>query len=275
MGKKFTSHDLSIGDFTDLPHNIRCMDHKKYHQIQTQIEAARAALQTWNDRRTEAMIELDSIFTEMESYKKQVAANEEANQNTITDLKTKLQKSDQEFHKQFDHYTNDMQELKLVNEKLSNQLQEALNEIEKQKQAQKKMEEQYNKKIAQVASETEIRVADQQHQLRTQVTNLVAELQNIQTERKTISAKADQYEKELRVIRTQMMSFLNVTKEVAGTEVTAPIVVAANTMNSASNATPANKNTKKSNKLQSAEVIVDNLSSGPLTVNDYLKRFGY
>lgn len=264
-----------------MPHNITGMDHKKYHQIQNQIKEARQALQNWNDRRAEAMIELDSIFTDIEAYKKEVSADQAASASLIAELKTNLEKSDRDFHKHFEVYTNDLQELKLENENLSRQLKEALNEVEKQKQAQKKMEVEHQSKIAQVAAETEVRVADQQYQLKTQVTNLVAELQSIQSERKSLSVKADQYEKELRAIRTQMMSFLNVTKEVAGAEVMAPIVVAANAIENAKadaavtrNST-VNSTAKKSNKLKEASIIVDNMGNTPATVNDYLKKFGY
>lgn len=263
------------------------MDQKKYHQIQTQIQEARQALSVWNDRRAEAMIELDSIFTEMEEYKNQVTADRAAAENTIKELQANLVKADQDFHKHFEDYTNDMQELKLENETLSNQLQNALNELEKQKQLNKKNEEKYLLKMAQLASETEVRAADQQYQMKTQINNLVAELQAVQTERKSLSTKAEQYENELRVIRNQMMSFLNVTKEVAGAEVTAPIVVSANVLNAtsekkintqveASGATSENKNNqKKNNKLKEADMIVDTLGNAPTTVNDYLKRFGY
>lgn len=243
------------------------MDHKKYHQIQNQIKEARLALQNWNDRRAEAMIELDSIFTEIEEYKNQVNADQVTSAATIAELKTNLEKSDRDFHKHFEAYTNDMQELKLENENLSRQLKEALNEVEKQKQSQKKMEAQHLAKIAQVATETEVRVADQQYQLKTQVTNLVAELQSLQNERKSLSVKADQYEQELRTIRTQMMSFLNVTKEVNGADVIAPIVVAAAAIEDAK--------PKKTNKLKEADIIVDNMGNTPATLNDYLKKFGY
>lgn len=271
------------------------MDHKKYHQIQSQIQEARNALQNWNDRRAEAAIELDSIFTEIEETKVAAAAERDANQKKIAELNAALEKSDRDFHKHFEAYTNDMQELKLENSELSQRLKEALNEIESQKQAQKKMEAKYLAKIAEVAAETEVRVADQQYQLKTQVGNLIEELQALRNDRAAISNRAEQYEKELRVIRTQMMSFLNVTKEVAGAEVTAPIVVSASVLNgtsenaaikssveaplnessiSAAGATSANNN-RKTNKLKTADIIVDNLGNAPTTVNDYLKRFGY
>ena len=192
--------------------------------------------------------------------------NEEkaASQNTITDLKAALEKSDRDFHKHFEADTNDMQELKLENENLSRRLKAAVTEIENQKITQKKLDAQYQAKLAETATAAEVRVADQQYQLKTQVTNLVAELQTIQNDKKAATVKADQYEKELRVIRTQMMSFLNVTKEVSGAEVSSPIVVQASALNE-----------KKSGKLQAADIIVDTMSNPPTSVNDYLKRFGY
>ena len=242
------------------------MDQHQFRQIQNQIQEARNSLQNWNDRRAEAMIELDSIFVENEAYQKKVSEDQAAANKLIAELKTNLQKSEQDFHRHFEAYTNDMQELKLQNEILSRQLKTALNDLKKEKEAQKQMEVKYLSKIAQVASETEVRMADQQYQLKTQVNNLVTELQAIRDERKTLEVKADQYEKELRVIRTQMMSFLNVTKEVTAPEVIAPIVVAADTLNTEK---------KPTTKLQAPAVIVDGFTDSPTTVNDYLKRFGY
>ncbi len=240
------------------------MDQKKYHEIKSQIEAARTALQTWNDRKAEAMIELDSIFIEMEAFKNEVNEEKAATQNTIAELRAALEKSDRDFHKHFEAYTNDMQELKLENENLSRRLKAAVAEIENQKIVQKKLDTQYQAKLAETATAAEVRVADQQYQLKTQVTNLVAELQTIQNDKKAATVKADQYEKELRVIRNQMMSFLNVTKEVSNAEVSSPIVVQASALNE-----------KKSGKLQAADIIIDTMSNPPTSVNDYLKRFGY
>jgi hypothetical protein len=280
------------------------MDHKKYHLIQTQIEAARNALQQWNDRRAEAMIELDSIFTEVELYKTQMTEAQSLADNTIGELRGKLAKSEKDFHKHFEAYTNEMQELKLTNDELTAKLKEANNEIENQKQAQKKMEAKYLTKIAQVASETEVRVADQQFQLKTQITNLVAELQTTLTEKNTLAKKSDQYEVELRAIRTQMMSFLHGTKDVVGVEVRGTDV-GGNTRNEVRN---DHKSEIRNAEIASRAVTADadlNASHGagatsaaakpvkklkvteadaeaylganppPITLNDYLKKFGY
>ena len=270
------------------------MDHKQYHLIQTQIEAARNALHNWNDRRAEAMIELDSVFTEIEAYKAKTTEEYEAAQSTIIDLRAALSKSELDFHHHFKNFTNEMQELKLANENLTRELKETSNEIENQKQAQKKMEAKHITQIAQVASETEIRLADQQFQLKTQVTNLVSQLQNTLNEKKVISQKADQYESELRTIRTQMMSFLHITKEVVATETitknasAAALVNAANSgIVNAPNANHAGASVSDANaneataiatkKLREFEASSSTIANNPLptTVNDYLKRFGY
>jgi len=228
------------------------------------------------------MIELDSVFTEIEAYKAKTSEDYEVAQNTIAGLQASLAKSEQEFHHHFKTFTNEMQELKLANENLTRELKEAKNEIENQKQAQKKMEAKHIAQIAQMASEAEIRVADQQFQLKTQITDLVSQLKNTVNEKQTMIQKANQYEGELRTIRTQMMSFLHVTKEVAGTSAT-PVnsaVAAASASNagaSVSDSSALNVAVSSAKKLQEFEASSPAFSNNPAptTVNDYLKRFGY
>jgi chromosome segregation ATPase len=244
------------------------MDHKKYHLIQTRIEEARTALKVWNDRRAEVMIELDSIFTEVDEYKKQLSEEKENSEKTITELKTALEKSELDYHKHFEVYTNDMQELKLTNENLSRQAKAANAEVETLKREMKRKDADHLAKLSRVSAEIESKHTEQQLQLKTQVANLIVELQSLQNEKKNISLKAKQFEKELRVIRNQMMSFLNVTKEVTGSEVASPIVVSAESLEKESVK-------KVANKLQEPVMMMDITANPPATVDEYLKRFGY
>ena len=69
------------------------MDHKKFQIIQSQIQEANNALHNWNDRRAEAMIELDSIFIEIVELEKITNEENEISQNTIIGLRANLAKS--------------------------------------------------------------------------------------------------------------------------------------------------------------------------------------
>jgi len=248
------------------------MDQKKYQYLQSQIQEARNALQTWNDRRSEVMIELDSIFTELEDYKTKMEEERQNARSTIAELKVNLDRGEQEFHKHFEFYTNEMQELKLSNEELLKKNQSLQSEIEKSNLERKKREKEFQMKIEQVSSQADVRIADQQYQAKSQIANLVAELQSAQNEKKILIHQSKQYEKELHVIRNQMMSFLNVTKNVKGDEVSAPIVVSADSMNQSDAAqveSQMNANTEE------PVMLFDSTSNPPTSVSDYLKRFGY
>ena len=276
------------------------MDAKKFQYIQTQIQEARAALQNWNERRTEVMIELDSIFCEVQLLEHRSNEEISAAKETIAELNSKIAGKDNEFNLNFKAYTNEMQEMKLAKEDLSSQLQEAKNEIENQKQAQKKMEAAYDTKIAKMASEAEIGVADERYQLKNQVAELVAQLNSIVTEKKTIAQKAETFERELQEIRSQMMSMLRVTNTLTAESASVKNVAvkeAKLTKGGGTTATPknptetpmeqvrlANANAEVAKALQDAieanesrenAFIPREVAPAPKTMTDYLKKFGY
>jgi chromosome segregation ATPase len=242
------------------------MDHKKYHLIQSKLDEARNALKVWNDRRAEVSIELDSIFMEIEDYKKQVSGENADLSNQVSELKAALEKSETDYHQHFEVYTNDMQESKLANENLANQLRESVAQIESLRREMKKAESDHQARLAKTVSDAELKIAELQAQYKSQISRMTGELQSVQAEKKEITAKALQYENELRTFRGQMMNFLNMTGEVSlGSGKSARISVSDDAIKT------------ESVKAEDATNHQDVRKSehSPATVDEYLKRFGY
>jgi len=236
------------------------MDHKKYHLIQSRLEEARNALKTWNDRRAEVSIELDSMFIEIEEFKKQSQADKATLESEVSTLKAALEKSEADYHRHFEVYTNDMQELKSANEVLAQQLRDANAAIETVRREMKKQESDHQSRLAKTVSDAEVRNTEQQTVLKQQIVRLTGELASVTEDRKELSSKVTQYEKELRTIRGQMMSFLDMTREVsAEVPVSARMIVSDDSV----------VETKK------AEAVEGSSKNPPATVDEYLKRFGY
>jgi chromosome segregation ATPase len=242
------------------------MDHKKYHLIQSKLDEARNALKVWNDRRAEVSIELDSIFMEIEDYKKQVSIENADLSAQVATLKSALEKSETDYHQHFEVYTNDMQESKLANENLSNQLRESVAQIESLRREMKKAESDHQARLAKIVSDAELKIAELQTQFKSQITRMTGELQNAQVEKKEITAKALQYENELRTFRGQMMNFLNVTGEVSLGSVKSARMTVSDDM--------IKTETVKTEDRSEHQAVHKN-EHAPATVDEYLKKFGY
>ena len=237
------------------------MDHKKYHLIQSKLEEARNALKTWNDRRAEVSIELDSMFMEIEEFKKQSQAERSELEKEVSTLRSALEKSEADYHRHFEVYTNDMQELKSSNEVLAQQLRESHAAIEVVRREMKKQEADHQSRLAKTVSDAELRNTEQQTVLKQQIVRLTGELASVSEDRKELSAKVTQYEKELRTIRGQMMSFLDLTREVSSdATVSARVIVSDDSV------------VEKKTEIHAAD---DQKKNPPATVDEYLKRFGY
>ncbi len=237
------------------------MDHKKYHLIQSKLEEARNALKTWNDRRAEVSIELDSMFMEIEEFKKQSQAERSELEKEVSTLRSALEKSEADYHRHFEVYTNDMQELKSSNEVLAQQLREAHAAIEVVRREMKKQEADHQSRLAKTVSDAELRNTEQQTVLKQQIVRLTGELASVSEDRKELSAKVTQYEKELRTIRGQMMSFLDLTREVSSdATVSARVIVSDDSV------------VEQKTEIHAAD---DQKKNPPATVDEYLKRFGY
>lgn len=237
------------------------MDHKKYHLIQSRLEEARNALKTWSDRRAEVSIELDSMFMEIEEFKKQSQAEKATLENEVSTLKAALEKSEADYHRHFEVYTNDMQELKSANEALAQQLREANAAIEAARREMKKQEADHQSRLAKTVSDVELRNTEQQTVLKQQMVRMTGELASVSEDRKELSAKVTQYEKELRTIRGQMMSFLDMTRDVStDAAVSARVIVSDDSV------------VEQKTEIHAPDVQKKN---PPSTVDEYLKRFGY
>jgi chromosome segregation ATPase len=252
------------------------MDHRKHLQIQNKIEEARNAIQVWNDRRSEVMIELDSIFMEIEEFKNQMAAEKAEKDQLVSELKMALEKSETNYHRHFEIYTNDMQELKVTNESLQDQLNQAAAGNESLRREMRKMESDFQARVAKLNSDAELKQTEYQLQAKTQITTLNQEVVHLKTENQNLQNRAQQYEKELRLIRNQMMNFLNVTQSVsAGAESAAPIMMSSAIFSNE----PKIGNLTGSHAAVSSkdeELAATDMSlNPPSTVDEYLKRFGY
>ena len=237
----------------------------KVDDLLTTITEARKSLEQWQDRKADALIQLDAL-----SYDIRVIEEEKnRTRDLIADLKNELKNQAGMFQAHIDVMTDEMQLLKIEREDLLKQLEWAQIALEKQKteneiqhDSQIRLEAIAAQKVADTRVEYEARLRDQEVQYKKQIASMVERYEYLTNEKKEYEKRSDILETELQGVRSHMMSVLRMTDTV----VSAPSAAASGVQESP----------KSGTKLRAAEIDHEvSISAGGSTVAEYLKRFGY
>lgn len=290
------------------------------------ITEARKSLQDWHDKRTEALIQLDAL-----SYDLRQIEEEKSRQNDlITALKNEIEDRAKVYQSHVESITDQMQMLKVEKDEVEGRLNEAIariqkqldeSELERNRQAEREAEivATWERRVAEQRNDFEVKYAEQQNFNREQVAGLndeintlLAKIEQLKAQLAEAEIRGERNDRELQVIRAQMMNVLRVSEGESLSEFFKPNIAAGATAAAAPIPTrhpetariasrPANpsiisnaealtlaaqgqtQNGAKTNKASSTKNSNDlgtvgsvSASMGPeATVEDYLKRLGY
>ena len=239
----------------------------RLNDISSSIEGARKAIQLWEDKRTEAMIDLDALAYDIRMLEEEKnKAYEIANQ-----YKAQLKNQEKLYRTQVEAFSDQLQEAKLEIEKLRDAVRDAntenaliQNELQNQIQMHKNFEAEQVNVIANAKAELEIELSDLKYQYQNKTQEITEQLQAAFYQKSEAQEKVDHLEQELQSIRSQMMSALKVndvpTSKAANANLqSSPMLMKKSEVSSGSNINiPDAVIAQKTEKLE-----------------DYLKRLGY
>ena len=244
-------------------------------ELLNSINEARSSLNHWQDRRTEALISLDSFTYDikmLEEEKKRSSAE-------LQDVKNELSAQIRIYKSHVSELTDQMQLLKLDNENLKNEIlskslviEKHLKEIENQKLIREQLQAEHDLKELDLRAELETHFSQKIWELQMRNDAMSVKVQEANEKRAESKSRADRLEIELSQLRAQMMSALRMESEVASDD-RAPM------MNAVS-AEPAVK--KPTREMTSARDLTMQevrklrpVSAEAESVDEYLKRLGY
>ncbi len=268
------------------------------------IEGARKAIQNWEDKRTEALIDLDAL-----SYDIRLLEDEKVRAIEVSEqYKSQFKNQERIYQAHVESFSDQLQEAKIENETLRSDLRDAKteietarNELQNQIQIQKSFELQQGNIIAQARAELEIQLSDLQYKYENQMQEMTLRLQSTYNQKSEAEVKAKKLEHDLQAIRRQMMSALNTGDVVTNSAVVAASIDTVKNSGRNSNAVYAEQATKRAaqnalasnsgnqqatqgvaatsnssaNENNQLESTPSGTSAGPELLQDYLKRLGY
>ncbi|MBS1958817.1 MAG: hypothetical protein JST80_05020 [Bdellovibrionales bacterium] len=194
------------------------------------ITDARKSLQDWQDKRTEALIQLDALSYDLRKIEEEKKRNAEL----IEALKNEIEDRAKVYQSHVESITDQMQMLKVEKEEAEIKLNEAIDRLqtsldnselernrltESSKERENEIVSTWERRLAEQRTDFEIKISDQFNRNRNQVEELNNEI-NILLEKIEIlkaqnaesEIRADRNDRELSVIRSQMMNVLKVTE---------------------------------------------------------------
>ena len=190
------------------------------------ITEARKSLQDWQDKRTEALIQLDALSYDI----RQIEEEKSRSADLITALKNEIEDRAKVYQSHVESVTDQMQMLKVEKEDAELKLNEAIQRLQKQldeselarnRQAEREAEiiSDWDRRLNEQKTDYEIRFADQHNRHRQQVEDLNLEINTLLEKIETLKAqvaeaeiRGDRNDRELQVIRSQMMNVLKVSE---------------------------------------------------------------
>jgi chromosome segregation ATPase len=239
------------------------------------IAEARRSLQNWQDKRTEAMIRLDSFAYDVQKVEEERGRMEQK----LLDLKHESQSQAKIYQSHVGELTDQMQLLKLETENLRNEILdknmviESLHkEIEAQKVLRGQLVQQHSQKQNELRSELEVKFANQIWDLKMKNESVAAQLLESSERCAAAETQVERLERELSQIRSHMMGILQGAPDSAPRK-QAPAGASA----SPGPVEPSKKAELETQTIQSvagAAADPSNLDGSP-SVEDYLTRLGY
>jgi chromosome segregation ATPase len=234
------------------------------------ISEAKRSLNNWQDKRTEALIRLDSFTYDIQ----QIGEEKKRNADAITELKTEILSQAKVYQSHVSDLTDQMQLLKLENENLRNEVLDKNLNIEamsKEIDNQRLMREQAAKlnsaKLEETRVESDLKATKQIEEYKSQNEFLNVKIVEIARLKAEIEMKADRLEREIMQIRSHMLNVLEVNQS-GFNEKKKPETVAMNSDGTLRTTPATDMSMTEVKRLRAVEIEPD-------SVEDYLKRLGY
>lgn len=224
------------------------------------INEARKSLQNWQDKRTEALIHLDSFTFDI----KRIEEERQNAKDTISSLQREIENQTKIYQSHISDLTDQMQLLKLETENLKSSVVDKdvrIETLEKEVENQKLIRDQermkYDERLSEAKGEVELRLANQIFDLKMRNEGLASELKEIMDQRNAAAGRADRVQQELDAIRNQVLNVLH-TKSSSDETPTPPPAPRMDMRNESA----------EPKRLKAVEVEAP-------SVDEYLKRLGY
>ncbi len=224
------------------------------------ISQARESLKNWEDKRTEAMIQLDAL-----SYDIVIIEDEKNRVKELNDdLKLEIKRQGEIYQAHVDALTEQMQVLKQEKEAADRRADTHLFAVQEGEAIHQKLEADFKRRSHEMKTEYEARFKSLEQHYQDQTTNLNRQIDQFVMAKQAADQREAQMERELQAIRSQIATVF----QVAGADKVYPPATNP-TANAKTPTQDANSNSK--NRTNHIEIGSPEFA----TVQDYLKRFGY
>jgi chromosome segregation ATPase len=241
------------------------------------ISEAKRSLNNWQDKRTEALIRLDSFTYDIQM----IGEEKKRNADALTELKNEIQSQAKVYQSHVSDLTDEMQLLKLENENLRNEvldknlnIESMIKEIENQRLMREQQAKLSSERLQEVRMEAESKAEQMIEEYKTQNDFLNVKVVEMARLKAETEMRAERLEREIVQIRSHMLNVLEVNQSGFNEKkkpVANPAAQAAPVYNSDGSlkTTPATEvSMQEVKKLRAVEIEPD-------SVEDYLKRLGY
>ena len=241
------------------------------------ISEAKRSLNNWQDKRTEALIRLDSFTYDIQM----IGEEKKRNADAINELKTEIQNQAKVYQSHVSDLTDEMQLLKLENENLRNEVLDKnlnLESMAKEIENQRLMREQQSKlnadRMSEVRMEAEHKTAQMIEEYKTQNDFLNVKVVEMARLKAEVEMRAERLEREIVQIRSHMLNVLEVNqsgfneRKKPETHAAAPAAPQFNSDGSLKTTPAVDLSMQEVKRLRAVEIEPD-------SVEDYLKRLGY
>ena len=234
------------------------------------ISEAKKSLNNWQDRRTEALIRLDSFTYDIQ----QIGEEKKRSNHAIEELKQEIQAQAKVYQSHVSDLTDQMQLLKLENENLRNEvldknlsLDSMVKEIENQRLIRDQQTKLNSEKMSELRGEMEVRAEQQIEEYKRQNEFLNVKVVDLARTKAELEMRSERLEREISQIRSHMLNVLEVNQN-GFQEKKKPETIAMNSDGTLRTTPATDLSMQEVKKLRAVEIEPD-------SVEDYLKRLGY
>ncbi len=242
------------------------------------ISEAKRSLNNWQDKRTEALIRLDSFTYDIQM----IGEEKKRNADAINELKVEIQNQAKVYQSHVSDLTDEMQLLKLENENLRNEvldknlnLESMAKEIENQRLMREQQSKLNGERMNELRMESEQKTAQMIEEYKTQNDFLNVKVVEMARLKAETEMRAERLEREIVQIRSHMLNVLEVNqsgfnekKKQEPQVAAAPATPQFNPDGSLKTTPAVDLSMQEVKRLRAVEIEPD-------SVEDYLKRLGY
>jgi chromosome segregation ATPase len=241
------------------------------------ISEAKRSLNNWQDKRTEALIRLDSFTYDIQM----IGEEKKRNADALTELKNEIQSQAKVYQSHVSDLTDEMQLLKLENENLRNEvldknlnIESMIKEIENQRLMREQQAKLSAERLSEVRMEADSKAEQMIEEYKTQNDFLNVKVVEMARLKAETEMRAERLEREIVQIRSHMLNVLEVNqsgfneKKKPAANNAVPAAPVYNSDGSLKTTPATEVSMQEVKKLRAVEIEPD-------SVEDYLKRLGY